>query len=870
MKRLFAALVIALSLGGIAHAAFGIFQTALPSNPNLRQENAFGLTGSAWQNFSGNYTPGLGSPAVSTADWYHSDGLSWMRPYDLLDAACGSVGSTIAAANGRYVWLAGPDHPDDNYSWAEGVNFLLGFSNDPGILPQTMRPFYLRSTVTASPQVATITAKIDNGAGGAGNTLTVTAVSGLVTNGGQATVAGAGVTTATISSQSSGTQGGIGVYVIGGATQNIPSQAMTVQQANYKLYQNPILTCNPDDVSNTFYISAEGQGSSVQHQQGIIKSNDLVTWTSPSPTHIALNFNTWSSYQRPVRDGVNSWHSTGLQWVYPITSNGFNNGKWTSTDGQVWTQASTLFNTCIPSATNGSNCDNASSAISSVQEGAPDSITIGAQAWSISSLKSYVSGSRSGNEWVGRAPIDANFNVLASPSVVKISAPYAGTYPGPTYLQTTTGYVEDGIIHYWGTSGFPTSGSSFGLVNAATYANGGGLWQQSADYYTEIYDPTAAAGAAPVGVKASCASSTATVNWITGILPTDTMRLYSGTAAGSQTTLVGDFSGGTATDTSMSLNAVTYYKLVYLNGGVEKKNRVVSTYCSASIYPEVNAHLTRASAAGADMTTCSRTFMDTFYGWLTTNGKKNNLLFATMPEFCIAKSGSVVTKVFDMGTTRLPRGGDYTPQTAGVTYNATGINSKPAWINAANAGGYYGNGRLNNIRRKTQITVFAAYQKPGTAQFVPLVFGEGTNSKMMLAHTAGTPGAVNFYLTDATQNKTATATITGLATDVHTIAGTYSATNGAIAYADAVAGTPQTGLVIPSPNLNPPDILTGQVGSVNDIFTLGSGNDFGRYRVSTSTYFFNGSYAQASVRAQMIFDIELTGAEVTSLDALVR
>lgn len=872
MKRLSAAALVLLLLCGIAHAAFGIFQTALPAatpNPNLRQENVFGLTGSAWQNFAGNYTPGLGNPAVSTADAYHSDGLSWMRAYDLLDAACGTAGSTIAAANGRYVWFAGADHPDPNYSWADGVNFLLGFSSDPGVLPQTMRVFYYRATTTASPLIATVTASISNGSGGAGNILAVSAVSGLISNAGQANVSGAGVTTATISSQSSGTQGGIGNYVIGGAAQNVASQAMTVQQSGYGLYQNPTLTCNPDDVANTFYISAEGQASSIQHQQGIIKSNDLVTWTSPSPTHVALNFNTWSSYQRPVRTGVNTWYSTGLQWNYPITSNAFNSGKWTSTDGQVWTQASTLFNSCIPSATDVRTCDNASSAIQSVQEGAPDSVTIGAQAWSISSLKSFVSGSRSGNEWVGRVPIDANFNTLASPTAVNISAAYAGSYPGPTYLQTTTGYLEDGIIHYWGTTGFPTSGSSFGLVNAATYANGGGLWQQGLDYYTEIYDATAAAGAAPVGVKASCSGSTATVNWLTGILPTDTTRLYRGTTAGSQTTLVGDFSGGVATDTGMTLNAVTYYKLVYLNGGTEKKNRVVSTYCSTSS-AFVNAHMTRALAAGADATTCDKTWMATFESWLTSNSRTSNLQFATMPEFCVAKSGSNISKIFDMGTTRLPRGGDYTTTTpASTTYNATGINSKPAWVNGTNtAQGYYGSGRVNNIRRKTQITLFAAYQKPGTAVFTPLSWGETSGMKMI--HTAGSPGTISCQLYDATQSKTATATVSGLATDVHTAACTFDGTT-LLAYSDGVVGgVTGTGLVIPSPNLNPPDALTGAIGNANDVPFLGAGSSNSKYRISTGAYIFSGNEALSSVRANMVYDVALPGSQITSLDALVR
>src|SRR6185436_4849350 len=156
-----------------------------------------------------------------------------------------------------------------------------------------------------------------------------------------------------------------------------------------------------------------------------------------------------------------------------------------------------------------------------------------------------------------------------------------------------------------------------------------------------------------------------------------------------------------------------------------------STWCSSDSQ-FVNAHYTRASAGGADMTTCNRTMINAFDAWLVSNNLSNNLLFATMPDFCVAKSGSVISKIFDMGTTRLPRGGDYTPLTTDTVYNATGISSKPAWVNNTNvAYGYYGGGLLNNIRRKTQITLFSAYQKPGTAVANPFAIGQFTNRMLL-------------------------------------------------------------------------------------------------------------------------------------------
>lgn len=878
MKRLAIILALLLASPAASLAAYFQAQTYLPSAPasNLRQENFFGLTGSAWQTPSTYYVPGTGNPAVSTSDYYQQDGVAWMTPTDLTSAACVAAGASTA--NGRYLWVSSADHASGNYVFAGNAGFRLGYSNDPGVLPSTMRLFYYPASVTALPTVATITADISNGSGGAGNILNVTAVTGAVSFDSNATVAGTGVTTATITAWSTGAKGRIGTYTINGTAQLVASRTMTVSQANFSMYQNPDFVCNPDDLTTPFYVYGEGSASSVQHEEGVIKSADLVTWTSPVPSHVTWTFSSfgsWSSYQRVVRDSAGVWHSTGFNSFY-TNNNVFGSGKWTSADGLIWApNLTTLFNVCLPPNTTGpagkTFCPDSPATQLELSAG-PDIFTVGAQTWTLGSNDFFATagGSRSGTQSIVRAPIDSNYNVLASPSLVTYGT-YGGSYPGPTFLQDGAGgYIEDGILHVYAKIGFPVSTSNNGLMGGATYANGGGLWQQKIDYYTEIIDASAAAGASPVGVKASCASSVASLTWFNA-LPTQTYRLYRGTSAGSQPTLVGDFTGTTATDSGMTLNAITYYKLVYLNGGIEQKNRVVNTWCSSSIYPEVNAHFTRASAGGADMTTCSQTFMDTFYAWLTSNGLKNNLLLATMPEFCVAKSGSVITKIFDMGTTRLPRGGDYTPLTANTAYNATGINSKPAWVNSTStAYGVYGGGRLNNIQRKTQITLFAAYQKPNTNTITPFITGQFSNT-ITLQHASGTPGTINCLLADATQQKTATAPVTGLATDVHTASCTFDGTTW-LGYSDAVAGSGQTGLVIPSPDLIPPDMLTGQVGlgDLNTVRVLASGGDGAFGNVTAGTYSISSNQAQYSGRAQMIFDKALTGAQETSLDALVR
>lgn len=972
MKRLLAAGLLLLALSGLAHGAFGIFQTyapTFPTNSNLRQENMFGLTGSAWNNFTGNYTPGLGNPAVATDDFYHQNGISGFRPYDLLDpsftGACATAGAAIAATagKGRYVWPLFPDHGDGGSTvWNNSFRFRLGYSNDPGVFPTTMGFFSPVDLSTTSPTISTVTASISNGSGGAGNILNVTAYTGLIPySNSRATVSGAGVTTASITAGPS--NGQTGNYTINGAAQLVVSQTMTISaNGSYGLYYNPSLICNPDDVTTPFWISGEGNWSNTQHVNGVIKSADLTTWTTAAPTHNPLDFGTWSSFQRINRIGTGSWNSKGYQAAYPQNGNVFARSTWTSTDGLVWAPGTINLNQCIPaSAQVGTTTScTGSNVLSFDQTQSPTTITVGGSTWIMGKFDTYTGGSRVGNQYVGRASVDANLSVIDTPAPVMVSSAYAGEYPGPSYLQTVTGYVEDGIAHYYAVKGWPISngiwfqaylktyanngacaanptingqvgffqftGSSSGTtltvsalgtgtiqLGSLIYGNGisnganviivnqiggtpngvgtytisvsttvgsgtisgsscGGLWQSNVDYLTEVIDSSAAAGAAPVGVRASCSGSTATINWYSGALPTDTMRLYRGTTAGSQPTLVGNFTGGVATDTGMTLNSVTYYKMVYVNSGVEQKNRVVSTYCSASS-AFVNAHLTRALANGADATTCNRTWMDTFDGWLTSNSRTSNLQFATMPEFCLIQNGSnQISKIFDMGTTRLPRGGDYTPTApASTTYSATGINSKPAWVNGVNtAQGYYGGGLVNNIRRKTQITLFAAYKKPGTAAFTPLASGEvGTMRTIKMSHTSGTPGTISCSLSDATQTLTATAPVAGLATDVHTSTCTFDGTN-LTAYSDAVAGTPVPGLVIPSPDLAPSDALTGAIGIANEMPFLGSGSTSSKYRASTDAYIFSNNEALSSVRAQMVFDAALTGGQITSLDTLVR
>jgi hypothetical protein len=152
--------------------------------------------------------------------------------------------------------------------------------------------------------------------------------------------------------------------------------------------------------------------------------------------------------------------------------------------------------------------------------------------------------------------------------------------------------------------------------------------------------------------------------------------------------------------------------------------------------------------------------------------------------------------------------------------------------------------------------------------FTPLAWGEVGGMKM--THTAGSPGTISCQLYDATGSATATKAVSGLATDVHTAACTYDPTNGLVAWSDAVAGTPVTTLVIPSPNLNPPDALTGVIGLANEVPFLGSGSASSKYRQTTSAYIFSNNEGLSSVRANAVLDVSLPQGEMTTLDAMVR
>src|SRR6185436_20885831 len=99
----------------------------------------------------------------------------------------------------------------------------------------------------------------------------------------------------------------------------------------------------------------------------------------------------------------------------------------------------------------------------------------------------------------------------------------------------------------------------------------------------------------------------------------------------------------------------------------------------------------------------------------------------------------------------------------------------PSWINnASSAHGYFGNGRINNIQRWNEITLLAAYQKPGTA--AAGLFGYGEFDGMYLRHESGSSGNITFAMTATLGGSSAYTTATvpfASATAAHVAAGVF-------------------------------------------------------------------------------------------------
>ncbi len=508
-----------------------------------------------------------------------------------------------------------------------------------------------------------------------------------------------------------------------------------------------------------------------------------------------------------------------------------------------------------------------------------------------------------GGMYVSRVAVDANMNFLASPAPVRVSDAYSGIYPGPTYVQAVNTYLESGIYTYYAMRGFYNSATNFAFLNGATYLSGNGaLQQQLIDIYSECIDPTLALcyAAAPMGVTASAAAGVVTLAW-NDARPNRNYHLYYGFSPSSQPNLIGSITGLTTTYTPyLQVPTTMYFKLVSLdNSGVEQGSRVVSVYVSSST-AFVNQHIARCLADGHDPATIDRNKLDTVDAWITANGLHNSLENWASASFGVVQNTSgIVTKTCDLGTTRLPRSNDLwfcssSPCTgaSNSTYHPTGLgNNTPAWTNnAGNAFGVFGglvdtnnhNGRLNHIRRKVEISVFASYAKTSSSGDITLL-GVGEFGGMHLQHLAGTPGTASFTLYDDVTSQTATIAVPTSATTPHVIGGTFGCgatpaatcpadtSSGSLnVYADGTQGTPIAGLHY-NGGLSLATTLKGQLGGTGNGNFYVSGAKDSKFAYGTpSTYSMDDSSAGFTMSDLIIFSKELTPTQAASLTTLLQ
>jgi len=573
---------------------------------------------------------------------------------------------------------------------------------------------------------------------------------------------------------------------------------------NLNTYEFPTIFYNPDDPDGLpIYLFAENG----VNQGCLWRSADFVTFTIWDMSHYHTPAGTFSSFVRYAkRNGPNDFTTIATSATSPGV--GFCNAIWLSTDGRSYTSSFT------PILGLEGSPDSAGSIFILGQD-----FDIGGQKYAIAREDATGGGN---NQHVTIYPMNSTtFDKQSSPAKVRLASGWSNAgFPGPTFLQACPGYLEDGMLYALPTYGFPgdvnTTAGSQGR-GGTYYADGAGLDHQFIDKLVVRVNDTAARQAAPVGMSVSAAGGVATVGW-KNALPQNTYRLYYGTNATTQATLVGDYTGVTSATFSPGTGRF-WCKLVTLDNGVERKNRVLSVYVSPSS-AFVNEHADRVADDGGSVSTINFPFMDRFDAMLDSVGIRNILELFTHPAAGYASAGAPggFLKVYDPGTTRLPRSEDFKATTSATTYSATGVNGGPCWVNANNNSyGYWGNPkRGNTIQKKRQITIIVAYERTQTSEDVTFVgtgpiFGNAVTGVAILAlkHTAGTPGNIEFSLSDETSTKTASVAASGSGMQI--AIGTYDGTD-MLAYTGSTAGSAVSTLD-PNPNFgkNTPLLTLGYV-----------------------------------------------------------
>lgn len=304
----------------------------------------------------------------------------------------------------------------------------------------------------------------------------------------------------------------------------------------------------------------------------------------------------------------------------------------------------------------------------------------------------------------------------------------------------------------------------------------------------------------------------------------------------------------------------------------------------------INKHITRALAAGADPTTINSSWLTAVDNWLTPS---DNLLFWADAGFGVIKSSAnAMSKAMCLGTTRLPRGGDYTTELSSITtYVSSAINGRPGWVNTtASARGYFGSARTgssgglnnnsqryNNLRRLhyTGVSFVATYQKShgnmisllNIAEFGGLSLRH--SSVGQLEFRAG--GFSNTWTVIANGSSTLGTSV------VNVIGGTWDGQTLELkAYIEGSPGVTQLTTTAIGDGASH-DGGTALLGGINGNFTsffLGSGSTNSKMSLTTHSVNYSRIYsdaqAQFSAANLIVFGTPLSSTRMSSLHAMLR
>lgn len=524
----------------------------LSSEQNFSGES--GLGGGQYLIYQNAFSPADGEaastrtvdrPASSTADFYHMDGLTDVRPWDLLE--WGSEGAAIASTKGyRYLWLISGDHGGSG-SGAEGgwsadaMQVYAGFSNDPHVFPDP-------STLCAIiPYSYTISG--ETGTFGGFQCWPVY--------------------------NPDDTSNPFYIYMEGG------------RQGGDFVNSLPMVMLKNDDFDSAFTptsishpttaifgltayqrVYRLGTGNWVSWGQGyddatvytISKwtSTDGVEFTKGAATKLQVS-SAGTAVTGAVTDGwvknfgvMGERFQIGSDWYVPCIED-LRGPSWSSGRTYATNEQVSVGNTTYKSLQNSNTSHTPASSPAWWQD--------------LGVLGQYVT----------LIPIDGttgDVNITGTPPIIRLSDKYNGLYPESSYLQYVTSYAEDGIVTCYALHGFF---GDTGLVGNALPEDGGGLNEQYIDVYAYVFDATAAQASAPFNVRAKCVAGVATISWAD--LPSSrTYRVKRGTDGVTFGTTVGDVTGTSTTDSPSS--GLYYYQVTSLHGGVEQASRVVSIYVS--------------------------------------------------------------------------------------------------------------------------------------------------------------------------------------------------------------------------------------------------------------------------------------------------